>query len=180
MSVRTDCHVTQEVPKKRPSAMKSPSKPKKVKPEPAAAESDAEQAPEEELEASTEGSCTECDAFCFWCCCSVLPKAMSFKFQMKFMQVPPKQTKKAEAVTETLSVLVLSFVKSRELMEAGAKAKAAAAKAKTKAKAKAKGKANTLENDKFRMSNCHSLALMFEVFFAGVHACCQDFRRLPR
>ena len=95
---------------------------------------------------------------------------------MKFTQEPPEKGNKkktAEAVTETLKiVLVLNFyVKSSESMEAGAKAKSAATKAKAKAKSKAKakaaaakGKANTLENDKFRLSNCHSLDLMFEVF----------------
>ena len=74
--VRNDCHVTQEVPKKRPSASKPPPKSKKAKnakkAKEAKEESEAEEASEEELEASTEGSFTECDAFCFWC--NVLPK----------------------------------------------------------------------------------------------------------
>lgn len=67
-------------------------------------------------------------------------------------------------------------------MEARAKAKAASATAKPKAKPKAaaaKGKANTLENDK-KVENVklNCLGLMFDFFFAGGPACCQDFRRL--
>lgn len=93
--------VTQETPKKRPSALKPPPKSKKLK---AKEESEAaEEALEEELEASTEGSIVLSvrlivfgAAFCF--------KVVSSMFHMKFMQVPAKKDgeNKADAVTETL------------------------------------------------------------------------------